>query len=91
MSRCFWRRTFIAGNRIDSAFAKTGSLCNRETLRMTLRARGLPIFSPRSILNRLRSNDLGIVCELEADELEGSLSMSSIFFFGVCLHRPVKG
>ena len=47
---------------------------------MTLRARGLPIFSPRSILNHLRSNDLGIVSELEADELEGSLSMSSIIF-----------
>lgn len=47
---------------------------------MTLRARGLPIFSPRNILNHLRSNDLGIVSELEADELEGSLSMSSIFF-----------
>lgn len=58
---------------------------------MTLRARGLPIFSPRSILNHSRSNDLGIVSELEADELEGSLSMSSIIFFGVCLHRPVKG
>ena len=58
---------------------------------MTLRVRSLPIFSPRSILNHLRLNDLGIVSELEADELEGSLSMSSIFFFGVCLHRPVKG
>ena len=48
---------------------------------MTVGGRGLPILSPRSILSHLRSSDRGIVGELGADGLKGSLSIVINQFF----------